>query len=205
MNRFVAAAQDHYNDNLAYHNWDHAQAVMAELEALTSRMKRRGLRFPQQNALMVAAAWHDVRYGGEYLEHGFEDEEAYAAYLAQHYLEQQRVDTKNIEIVREAILGTKHGTIHRSLASRALHRADIANIGANYDVFLDANTRLRQEGEQLGHPIDTTTHKENTRSFVAFTISEARRELPDIGEHVGTSQSFDSRAEQNLERYLRET
>lgn len=203
--RFVTAAKSQYNA-LPYHGWGHAQAVIESLDDIMGRMERRGMRFPEakRNGLIVAGAWHDARYGGEYAKNGFDSEEAYAAYKAASYLEQQDVDPADIAFVEQAILATKHGTKHRSLAGLALHRADIDNIGGLYEGFLAANALLFEEAAVLGNPIGLKTHKERTAKFVAFTIDEMRRELPLLGEHVGTPNAFDTIAAQNLERYLSE-
>lgn len=205
MERFIAAAESQYNP-LPYHGWGHAQAVMQSLDTLLSRMERRGMRFPEakRNGLIVAAAWHDVRFGGEYANKGFDSEEAYAAHLAVSYLNQQNADPAIISLIEESILATRHNTQHRSLAGLALHRADIDNIGGPYDGFLAANNLLFEEAAVLGNPIDLATHKERTAKFVAFTINEMRRDLPRLGEHIGTSNSFDTIAAQNLARYLSE-
>jgi len=206
MERFVAAAESQYNDALPYHTWGHAQEVMESLKGLLARMERRGNRFPEakRNGLIVAAAWHDVRFGGEYAKNGFDSEEAFAAYQAARYLEQQGADSAVIAFVEDAILATRHNTQHRSPAGLALHRADIDNIGGPYAGFLATNTSLFQEAEVFGNPIDLQTHKERTAKFVRFTINEMRNELPLLHEHVGTPSAFDTVAAQNLERYLGE-
>lgn len=199
--QFIRAAKDHYNPELPYHNWQHAEHTIDALKELMARMQKRGLRFKNPNTLLVAAAWHNAGYGGEFKTRRFESEEEYAAHLATKHLEQRRVASTEIEIIRNAILATKHGTLQRTLAGKALHRADIDNIGGPYTNFVDANGRLYQEAQVLGNPISLDEHRDNTRHFVRFTIEEARRELPALGEHTGTPLAFDTQAERNLATY----
>lgn len=204
MERFIAAAQPRYNAELPYHNWEHAQAVMEALKEVLSRMERRGTRFAQRNALIVAAAWHDADWGGAYREHGFDCEEAYAAHLATKYLRANAANEEDIAFIAEAILATRHNTTRRSLSGVALHYADVKNIGSDYRLFLDANRNLYREAAVLGAPINEATHKERTTKFVTFTIEEARREFGRLGERVGTPNSFDAKATANLARYQQE-
>lgn len=202
MEKFVAAAEPQYSE-LPYHEWGHAQAVMVAANALCSRMERRGTRL-NCRPLIVAAAWHDVRFGGEYAERGYQSEEAYAAHLATDYLRKQKADENDIKIVNESILATEMNTPNRSLYGRALHHSDIENLGGPYEHFLTATTNIWREEAVLGAPITWQQHQERTKKFVEFSIAEAQRELPSLGEHIRTRGSFDTVAAANLELLLTE-
>lgn len=194
---FIQAAEPHYTYDLAYHNWDHAQAVMRDVSDLIDRAGRRGIVLSKQ-ALIVAAAWHDAGFHEDHIALGFPTKEHYSAFLLDEYLKDKDVSDQEKQFMRDAILGTIHNSPRETLDTLALHRADVANIGGEYNGFLVINKAIWKENQYLrGETIPFHEHAQSTRAFVRSIIDEAIRELPRLGEPIQQLGSFDVRAEEN--------
>lgn len=201
--RFGLPAQRHYSDEMSYHNWDHAEESVIDVVELGKRCERRGIEL-NIGQLVTAAAWHDAGFHRNHIAFGYTTKEEYSADLAGDFLKSQKAEMSFMTTIQDIILGTKHNVGRPGLHALVMHRADVANIGKPYDIFatkcllLLSEKRLEEpsltfRGWQLALP-----------SFIDFTIEEALRELPQIGEPVETADSFDVVAAQNRDRFVKE-
>lgn len=194
------AARPFYSYELAYHNWDHALAVMRDVDVLAERVASRGTVLAR-GALQVAAAWHDAGFHEDHQMYGFETKEHYSAFLLEQHLAGTEVSDGEKEQMRLAILGTIHGSTRESLNTLALHRADVANIGGPYQSFVRSSLLLWEEHDERDHTISSfSDYIEGAAKYIAFIAEEARVELPRLGEPVGTPESYDTIALDNLRR-----
>lgn len=191
------AAKPYYSDEIEYHNWSHAEAVLSDVKILADRVMGRGIHLSRE-ALAIAAAWHDAGYHENHERLGFSTKEHYSAQLADDFLISEAVHFETRTIVKRAILGTIHGAHREGIHGLILHRADISNVGGPYADFLAKTTALWQEHETMtGQRTLWSKHVEGTQKFIAFSIKEALEELPILGETVGENDSFDTVARNN--------
>ncbi len=195
----VRAAEQHYSYELPYHNWDHAQTVMEEVEKVAERAEMRGVLLSRQ-ALQVAAAWHDAGYHEDHTLHNASIKEDYSIQLFNDHLasEQYDLSPNDAMTVKAAIRGTIHQWPYRKKHGLALHLADVANLGGPYEAFV-ANTKLLyQEATLLNNtPLTWSQYAHGVPSFARSIAHEMTRELPKLREEVGTADSFDTRAYAN--------
>lgn len=201
---YSKAAQAHYSDTLAYHNWSHAEAVMRDVDLLVDRAAQRGIILAR-GALHIAAAWHDAGFHEDHVEKGFATKEHYSAHLLEEYIADKPVDFAMRFLMTEAILGTIHGFERHTLDTLALHRADVANIGGPYDEFYKISTALWRENIQfIGTDISWDDFIHNSEGYIRAMAKEATIELPRLGEPIGKSDSYDTQALRNAEQLLSE-
>ncbi len=203
IDELSAAAKRHYGTALPYHNWTHAEAVMAHVDVLSKRVQKRKLAVAR-GALHIAAAWHDAGFHRDHAELGFKTKEHYSVSLAEEYLAEHRIDKRTRGIVKTAILGTIHGAERSDINALILHRADIANVGGNYPGFLSSNIKLWHEARLFSPALTWDDWKRSSTSFAEFSAREARDELPRIGEPVSVRGAYDLNAGHNAERLLSE-
>lgn len=197
---YSRAAQAHYSDTLAYHNWTHAEAVMRDVDILVERAATRGIVLAR-SALQVAAAWHDAGFHEDHKAKGFVTKEHYSAHLLETYITDKPVDYATRMLMSEAILGTIHGFERESLDALALHRADVANIGGEYEAFFNISVALWRENTHLtGIQTSWEEFVQNSESYIRMIANEARVELPRLGESIGESDSYDIQALINAQR-----
>lgn len=195
------AAKEFYSPELPYHNWDHAMDAVRDAEAFNSRLQRRTGRIVGGGALMVAMAWHDTGYHEDQVSMGFETKEHYSAHLSRAYLESVQASEEFIVQIEAGILATRHGVERSTDLELLAHRADISNIGDNFQRFVMSNLKLRREHEALtGEKVPWDEWVARTQAYVDFLVDESRRELPLLGESIGSFGSFDTRARENMAR-----
>lgn len=191
---YSRAAQAHYSDTLAYHNWSHAEAVMRDVDILVERASKRGITLARE-ALQIAAAWHDAGFHEDHTSKGFVTKEHYSAYLLEEYIADKPVDYATRFLMSEAILGTIHGFDRDTLNTLVLHRADVANIGGPYDEFYKISISLWQENIHLtGNDISWNDFIQSSEGYIRMIAKEAQVELPRLGESIGIGGSYDIQA-----------
>lgn len=167
-------AEEFYNPDLPYHNWGHAEEVMAESAALLNQGGR-WTRQVNRPLLQIAAAWHDA--GHDYDErHDFESPEHYSAYLMRQRLKGS-LPERQLDEIEESILGTRFKKPRDTMAAIALHYGDVGNMAHPFPSFYDHTVRLWSE---YGRP-DWEQWKGGARQVIAATALEACKELPLIG------------------------
>lgn len=167
-------AEEFYNPEQAYHNWGHAEEVMAESLALLEHNPRvtKGVNRP---LLQIGAAWHDAGHDyPERFEHA--SSEHYSVYLMRQRLAGV-VSEDELREMEKSILGTRYRVVRDSMSSVALHYGDVGNMMHKHDSFLDHSTRLWVE---YGRP-DWEEWKTQALGVIATTIQEGQKELPTIG------------------------
>lgn len=176
VEEYAAAAELEYTDTLPYHNWNHAQAVIAGVEIIADKLSAQNVKIAR-NTLKIAAAWHDAGYHRNHAELGFNTKEEYSAALLMDYLEDKPVTDIQKQLMRTAIIATWH--LHpqqRTPNELILHRADIANIGGPTDVFIENNLLLWQESKVQGHRYSWDQHIGQSSAFVQLVIAEHAHE-----------------------------
>ncbi|HEY8885960.1 MAG TPA: hypothetical protein VIM31_00455 [Candidatus Microsaccharimonas sp.] len=171
VEEYIAAAEQHYDSFLNYHNWEHAQDVMRGVDVIADKLEAQGVLIGR-NALKIAAAWHDAGFH-ENTPEEFHSKEEYSAYLLDTFLEDKHVpEAVRVVLMYNPIVATFHKhPAHRNPAELVLHRADTANIGGPVEGFLEANAKIWHEGG--GHGTQGwLQHVNQTARFVEFTAIE---------------------------------
>jgi len=201
---FADPAALYYTDKLEYHNWNHACKVAENADVIAEQCFGRGL-FLDRNVVMVAAAWHDAAYYEDHKAAGHDTKEQYSAALAAAYLRQEGATDEFIGEVEEAILGTTHRAVRKSLAALVLHWADIAEVGAEYKTFATNNYRLLQEARRQQPALKFTEWQAATNNFLGVVITESMAELPKLGEDTSGYNRFPQVVGRNRDKFMKES
>jgi predicted metal-dependent HD superfamily phosphohydrolase len=199
-----AGAERYYNPNLPYHNWHHAEEVMANVvtildEFLGGRRNLGPATRIDRGPILIAAAHHDDLHdhpdNALYL-----SKEHYAAELAKRALVDE-VDMSTLHSIGEMILATEFQAPRKTPEEKILHYADVWGMAAPYERFLDQNVRLWQEA---GRP-PWQGYKKHASKVIAVTIKESFREFCPMTAPWGADPYFfPLRARSNLERFTDE-
>ena len=166
-------AEKHYSDVMQYHNWQHAQDVMASAALLASKSINPEI---VQNGplLVIASAWHDADFhlegSGE-----FSTKEERSAELAVKSLPELSQEDKDL-LYSGIIDTTVEKTEKDSLFGEAIHVADLGYFAADHEKFMDRLSLLRLE---WGSPEWSTTIS-RTRAFGAHVIEEVQKSIFEI-------------------------
>jgi len=170
---YSAAAEKYYTVDYAYHNWDHAQAVVEGTNIITGKLEAKNIVVAKR-ALVLAAAWHDAGYHEDHLVKGFATKELYSAALLDQFLEDKPVGDGEKRLMRLAIVATWAGhTALRTPYELILHRSDIANIGGPTELFIENSVKLWKEFQYTtGTQISWDDYVRNSTPFIQHTASE---------------------------------
>ena len=197
-------AKDFYTYDLAYHNWDHAQHVAETVVEMGSRCRERGIDV-SLGMLAVAAAWHDAGYQTDHKQAGQPTKELFSALLAKEFLEDQRVPQLYVAELRQAIIGTTHRAHRRGWNMLLLHRADIADIAADYYIFAGNANKLWQELRLVDPNADFTAWKSKQAGFLSVIVNESTAELSNLRFSATDVSSFCENTQWNIDALLIET
>ncbi len=133
---------------LPYHNFDHAKEVMWDSLALGRLCIQNGIAV-NTRVLAMASLYHDAGFHIDISDTEFESKEHYAAAIYQHSAPSFGFDEAEVELGSKLIIATKLGTKRESVEERIIVRADIDNVGGNYDISFRAKSGLLIEEERL--------------------------------------------------------
>lgn len=196
-----AAAEKLYDPQLPYHNFAHAQSVLAQAERMINNCQSEGVPI-DVDVVRYAALFHDAGHNADIRALGFDTKEAYAASLAGETLERFGIATEVIERVQATIMATHRDAAFTTNEQKAVRAADIANMAGTYAYFVDANSRLKAEREMLaGHAISWAEWKEGTKVTVEWYLRQDIRLTRHHEDEQGRSR-FHVQVRANLERFL---
>lgn len=194
----ISRAKPFYDNDLPYHGWSHAEEVMEQSDRIISEMGRLGAGIDRELALL-AAAWHDAGHE-DVVAHDFESKEHYAVWLLRKHIGSDLVSGE-LEVLERAILATRFGVERLTPEEIILHYADIANMGFDYEDFLDHSIRLWQEYGSPAWPVFLNA----SQKVIQKSIDESKRELPIIKLGIDRASTFPVMAQSNLEQLLQES
>lgn len=208
VNQLCAQAERHYDPELPYHNWNHAQEVMANVVDIHRHFLGGTRQFGPATRIdigpiLIAAAHHDD--GHEDLEVAqFASKEHYAAHLAEQDLT-GHIDPTDIAAVQGMILATRFQAPRTTREEVVLHYADVWNMAAAYPVFYDHSINLWRE---YGRP-EWGTFRQESERVISATIDESLYQRPIsfcsmTGAWGADPWYFPTRARQNLQQFLDE-
>ena len=193
----IDRAKPFYDEQLPYHGWSHAEEVMSESDRIIRQMGSLGANI-NRNITLIAAAWHDAGHEDEQAS-DFESKEHYAVWLVKETIGNE-LEAREVDLIERSILATRFGVSRLTPEEIILHYADMANVGYDYDRFLEHTLRLWRE---YGCPEWHSFVNQSSR-VILQTIDEAGSELPLIGLPIDGPDSFPVSARANLERLVRE-
>lgn len=152
VNAYVTAYfKENADSNLLYHNYDHTVTVVR-------RVKEIAANYPlssDDNFVLTAAAWfHDT---GQLLSNG-EDHEEISASIMEAFFQENSVEMKIVQAIRQCILSTKIPHHPKTFLDKVICDADTYNLGT--DEFPHTDALLKREFELRGLP--TGTWEEDT-------------------------------------------
>lgn len=152
------AGQQYYS-RLAHHNFDHAQRVLWDAMCLADLCERNDIAV-NRKALMGAALFHDAGYHQKILQEDYRSKEFYAAMIFKAYAEgsDYGMDEHDIYVGWHAIMATESKRVPLSIEDKILVRADIMNVGGDYETSVEPVTEsLLTEEEQLADEGEDTS------------------------------------------------
>lgn len=139
-----------YDDSLIYHNFDHAVEVTRGAMELADNLKSHDKKASvNRKVLLVAALFHDAGYHVSQKVHGFDSKEAYSGKLAMEAALRHGIEVTDILAITKAIRATQPGADIPSLEARLLVRADIDNMGQDYEAVVSPVSELLQREVKL--------------------------------------------------------
>lgn len=176
--RLVNQAEQHYSNEMPYHNWVHALDVIGHADELADMAENAGNAL-DRDALLLGSVWHDADYHLP-LEEGRSREER-SALLARLCI--RRYDTYLADSVASAIIDTTVDKHPKSSAlGAALHYADVGYLASPaYGQFFRRLNYMRIE-KGVGDN-EWRMFADRTRRFGQFVIDSAEEDLsPIIGQ-----------------------
>ncbi|WP_026462016.1 Pycsar system effector family protein [Adhaeribacter aquaticus] len=129
--------KERLSKKLVYHNYKHTSEIVKEVRNLSEEYN---LEDADQEALLLAAWFHDTGYSETY--NGHEDR---SNDIAVTFLQEQGYPEDRIQVVTDCIMATKANFTTANLLQEILADADISNIGK--DTFFSTAELLRVEWE----------------------------------------------------------
>lgn len=168
-------AKPFYNPALPYHNWAHAEEVMAHMRHIVEvhlggmygslRAQRINL-----NLGLIAAAHHDNGHDHKEAE-TFPSKEHYSVHLAREVLT-GKLSAEQLEELEQIILGTRFAVPRKSDLELILHYADVWNMASReYDDFFDHSIKL---WEEYGRP-EWREFQAGSEHVIGTTVKESLR------------------------------
>ena len=173
--QLVDRAEQHYSNEMPYHNWSHALDVIGHADEIADMAESAGNAL-DRDALLLGAAWHDADYHLP-LEVGRSREER-SALLARLCIRQY--DTYLADRVASAIIDT---TVDKrpksSMLGVALHYADVGYLASSaYGRFFRRLDYMRIEKGVSDD--EWRVFADKTRRFGRLVIDRAQEELSQI-------------------------
>ena len=147
-NALLKAAEEYYDQRLAYHNFSHIHFVFAAADTILERCRRHNV-IVNEDVVCLALLFHDAGFMEDHTVLGFESKEAYSAHIAGEVLGAHDIDPHIIDCVKQAILCTHCDGHCASNEDRAVRAADLSGLAADYGIFRDNAIRLKSEYEFL--------------------------------------------------------
>lgn len=198
-------ASSFYDEELEYHNFDHALKMLAVALDIADRCEKEGKKLIK-DVIRYACLFHDAGYYENEKKAGFLIKEAYSADLARKELTKLNIEEDIIEQVVVAILATekKADISDLSIEGMIVRVADLSGFAGNYNVFLLNNKKLKKEAEGIcGYDISWEEWKIKTEEIMDFYLSQEIKLTKSYEDENGES-IFHKKAKENLQRFLKE-
>ena len=201
MKTLEEAAASLYDENLPYHNFEHARSAVAIGKRMCERCTEEGIAIDEE-VVEKALLFHDAGYQEDVKVKGFSSKEEYAAFLAKNTLEKFGFTEQFITQVCRAIISTHRDKSFETAEEKVVRASDLAGLAGEYAEFLNNNIKLRQEAIMLsGKDITWTDWKEATKKVVEFYVSQDIHLTKAYEDEKGES-IFHTRAQKNLQAFL---
>lgn len=185
LNEFTERAKPYYPEVLPYHNWEHAQDVMAAVGKIAINSDNPEI-IDNKSLLIIAAAWHDADYYKDSSPE-FETKEQRSAALVMHKLPE--LSDAELKLISNGIIDTTVDISPKSsLFGDALHIADLGYFAADEAKFMDRLEKMRSE---WGSPAWVDVVK-RTRTFGHHVMNKIQTPLFQILPREAAHQWLDS-------------
>jgi hypothetical protein len=124
-----------------YHNFSHAKETLWETMHLADFCERFDYQV-NRKALIAGTLFHDAGYHMDHESFGYESKEEYSAQLLGRHAHDYGMYEDDIVIAMNAIRATRLGAPAPGLHDKIIVRADIANIGGDFDREFAPKTEL---------------------------------------------------------------
>lgn len=142
------SARDLYNNKLHYHNFSHVIDVLDNAEKLLKECDSQNITYDKK-VICHAILFHDAGYAIDHLKKGFDNKEAYSAFLAKTVLSDFGECKEHIEEVMQAVLCTHMDAECDSTNDMVVRAADLLGMIAPYNQFKIKAVDLYKERELM--------------------------------------------------------
>lgn len=195
-------AQERYNPDLPYHNFDHTLESIKEGQKIVARCKKEGIEI-NENVVYYALLFHDAGYHEDHIVKGFDSKEEYSSHLAGVDLEKMKVNKEIIKKVQRSIISTRQEESFKTNEEKAVRAADLAGLAGDYDEFLENNKKLREEQLILtGVRPGLMKWKEETKKVIKFYLAQNINLTSQDVDKDGRS-IFRKQVRRNLKKFLK--
>jgi len=180
---FKKIAEQYQSENRLYHNLDH-------IENLLNFLNQQKQQINNQDAIKLAAWFHDVVYNTE-----AKDNEEQSAEYAQNHLKQLGISEETLQQVITLIMATKkHEIVENNPDSAIFLDGDLAILGSNNEEYDQYAAKIRQEYAWVPDDQYKTGRKKVLEDFL---------NRPRIYFTEEANQTLGQQARKNLEREIK--
>jgi predicted metal-dependent HD superfamily phosphohydrolase len=174
-------AQHYSEPHRHYHNLQHLDALIGELQAVSSNIEA-------WNTVVLAVAYHDVIYNARYSD----NEERSAAHALQQL--QRFLDAAQLQSCQEMILATKGHQCSANTDTNYFTDADLSILGAAKERYQQYRLAIRKEYSIYPDAMYAAGRQSVLRHFL---------EMPRIYNTPQLAERYEAAARANLEEELR--
>jgi hypothetical protein len=151
-----------HSSNLPYHNWEHTLDVLSRTMDYADECEDNNTPV-NRKVLFAAALFHDAFFEEDPSRRGFDSKESHSAAIFSYQAEFYGFSQEEIELGKQAIMATKLGNKPQTIEDRILVRADIDNVGGDYeDSFLPKTQLVHDEAMRRSGESISDSFKERT-------------------------------------------
>lgn len=166
-----------------YHNRQHALNIINSTNQMVEILKKAGRKISpdEQQAMLLAAAWHDAGFGDEAAKN-YDSKEVYAEELFNQDVSKFNlpISIEQRVIVHEAIAGTDMAKTskERTFWGKLMHYSDVSYLFDKPVVF--AQHALEYYDEECSY-MDWSSFRNHENRFLTFIVSGLTENLAEIG------------------------
>lgn len=157
--------------SLPYHNWEHTLDVLSRAMDFADECENNNTPVDRK-VLLGAALFHDAFFEEDPSRRGFDSKESHSAAIFSFQAEFYGFTKEQIELGKQAIMATKLGSKPETIEDRILVRADIDNVGGDYEgSFLPNTQKVYDEAIRRSDETISDGFKERTAILLSQYLS----------------------------------
>lgn len=184
------------------HNFGHPKRILWSSMAWADFYELHGLK-PDRDVLFFAALLHDAGLFRDHQEQGYSNPEALSADIFEGMATKYGLSKSQINNGKQAILATQEGAVPHSIEDLILVKADLQNVGEDYETSFQTTTELFEAEAKLMASL--RGEKFDKVSFVDRSIGRLATYLMNELSLGDFDKEWQARARDNVRRFVAET